>query len=152
MQDLAHHLSSFIIYSQWTVNGLLRIGFFTLRAIPTGTELTFDYQLQRYGSVVSHFCSRAVSTKDASHSLPPPPPQCSISNIQTIWPMTGMDYCWIVLFKNFLTFCSIFLLWQILHRSKVAQPCYCESVNCRGIIGGEKLTPLKNTVERIGEQ
>ena len=32
---------------------------------------------------------------------------------------------------------------------KVAQICYCEAPNCRGFIGGEKQTPLKNTVERI---
>lgn len=36
---------------QWTVNGLLRIGFFTQRHITAGTELTFDYKLQRYGYV-----------------------------------------------------------------------------------------------------
>ena len=35
-----------------------------------------------------------------------------------------------------------------LHR-KVAQVCHCEADNCRGFIGGEKQTPLKNTVERI---
>lgn len=83
------NLSRFINHScdsncetqKWTVNGLLRIGFFTQRHIPAGTELTFDYKLQRYG--------------------------------------------------------------------KVAQVCYCEAFNCRGFIGGEKQTPLKNTVERI---
>ncbi|KAK3708092.1 hypothetical protein QZH41_019178 [Actinostola sp. cb2023] len=69
------------VTQKWTVNGLLRIGFFTLRKIYAGDELTFDYQLQRYG--------------------------------------------------------------------KVAQTCYCEAPNCRGIIGGEKHTPLKNTVEKI---
>lgn len=83
------NLSRFINHScdpncetqKWTVNGLLRIGFFTLKHISAGTELTFDYKLQRYG--------------------------------------------------------------------KVAQVCYCEAYNCRGFIGGEKQTPLKNTVERI---
>ena len=34
---------------QWTVNGHLRVGFFTLRPIPAGTELTFDYQFEQYG-------------------------------------------------------------------------------------------------------
>ncbi|XP_046859612.1 histone-lysine N-methyltransferase SETD2-like isoform X2 [Xenia sp. Carnegie-2017] len=34
---------------KWTVNGYLRIGFFSLRQIPAGTELTFDYKFQRYG-------------------------------------------------------------------------------------------------------
>ncbi|XP_078343740.1 histone-lysine N-methyltransferase SETD2-like isoform X2 [Oculina patagonica] len=83
------NLSRFINHScdsncetqKWTVNGLLRIGFFTQRFIPARTELTFDYKLQRYG--------------------------------------------------------------------KTAQICYCEAPNCRGFIGGEKQTPLKNTVERI---
>ncbi|XP_031552066.1 histone-lysine N-methyltransferase SETD2-like [Actinia tenebrosa] len=39
------------VTQKWTVNGLLRIGFFTLRKISAGEELTFDYQLQRYGKV-----------------------------------------------------------------------------------------------------
>ncbi|XP_066547383.1 histone-lysine N-methyltransferase SETD2 [Amia ocellicauda] len=34
---------------KWTVNGQLRVGFFTTKAVPAGTELTFDYQFQRYG-------------------------------------------------------------------------------------------------------
>ncbi|GCC31061.1 hypothetical protein chiPu_0009515 [Chiloscyllium punctatum] len=34
---------------KWTVNGQLRVGFFTTKTVPAGTELTFDYQFQRYG-------------------------------------------------------------------------------------------------------
>uniref|UniRef100_A0A087X778 [histone H3]-lysine(36) N-trimethyltransferase n=1 Tax=Poecilia formosa TaxID=48698 RepID=A0A087X778_POEFO len=34
---------------KWTVNGQLRVGFFTTTAVTAGTELTFDYQFQRYG-------------------------------------------------------------------------------------------------------
>ncbi|MGH0134901.1 UNVERIFIED_CONTAM: hypothetical protein FKN15_004467 [Acipenser sinensis] len=34
---------------KWTVNGQLRVGFFTTKLVPAGTELTFDYQFQRYG-------------------------------------------------------------------------------------------------------
>ncbi|KAK8784056.1 hypothetical protein V5799_009582 [Amblyomma americanum] len=34
---------------KWTVNGELRIGFFTRRPLRAGEELTFDYQFQRYG-------------------------------------------------------------------------------------------------------
>lgn len=34
---------------QWTVNGQLRVGFFTTKSVTAGTELTFDYQFQRYG-------------------------------------------------------------------------------------------------------
>ncbi|KAF7708447.1 hypothetical protein HF521_017504 [Silurus meridionalis] len=34
---------------KWTVNGQLRVGFFTTKAVKAGTELTFDYQFQRYG-------------------------------------------------------------------------------------------------------
>ncbi|XP_059480678.1 histone-lysine N-methyltransferase SETD2 [Neocloeon triangulifer] len=34
---------------KWTVNGELRIGFFSIKDIAAGEEVTFDYQLQRYG-------------------------------------------------------------------------------------------------------
>ncbi|XP_065202642.1 histone-lysine N-methyltransferase SETD2-like [Planococcus citri] len=34
---------------KWTVQGELRIGFFSKRDISAGEEVTFDYQLQRYG-------------------------------------------------------------------------------------------------------
>ncbi|XP_064647183.1 uncharacterized protein LOC135500005 isoform X2 [Lineus longissimus] len=34
---------------KWTVNGQLRIGFFTKRKIRSGEEITFDYQFERYG-------------------------------------------------------------------------------------------------------
>ncbi|KAL7745171.1 hypothetical protein ACLKA6_008224 [Drosophila palustris] len=34
---------------KWTVNGELRIGFFSLKTINPGEEITFDYQYQRYG-------------------------------------------------------------------------------------------------------
>uniref|UniRef100_A0A8C7IR29 SET domain containing 2, histone lysine methyltransferase n=1 Tax=Oncorhynchus kisutch TaxID=8019 RepID=A0A8C7IR29_ONCKI len=36
---------------KWTVNGQLRVGFFTSKTVTAGTELTFDYQFQRYGLV-----------------------------------------------------------------------------------------------------
>ncbi|KAL5276573.1 SETD2 family protein [Megaselia abdita] len=34
---------------KWTVNGELRIGFFCVKKILPGEEITFDYQFQRYG-------------------------------------------------------------------------------------------------------
>ena len=34
---------------KWTVNGELRIGFFTIKNLQAGEEITFDYQFQRYG-------------------------------------------------------------------------------------------------------
>ncbi|KAH8408946.1 hypothetical protein KR009_004246 [Drosophila setifemur] len=34
---------------KWTVNGELRIGFFSVKTIQPGDEITFDYQYQRYG-------------------------------------------------------------------------------------------------------
>ncbi|VDI37777.1 histone-lysine N-methyltransferase SETD2, partial [Mytilus galloprovincialis] len=34
---------------KWTVNGVLRVGFFTKKEIPADTELTFDYQFETYG-------------------------------------------------------------------------------------------------------
>lgn len=36
---------------KWTVNGELRIGFFSSKPIMPGEEVTFDYQFQRYGYV-----------------------------------------------------------------------------------------------------
>ena len=36
---------------KWYINGILRIGFFTLREIKGHEELTFDYQYQRFGYV-----------------------------------------------------------------------------------------------------
>ncbi|XP_022104946.1 uncharacterized protein LOC110986919 isoform X2 [Acanthaster planci] len=34
---------------KWTVNGQIRVGFFTKKFIAAGTELTFDYQFEQYG-------------------------------------------------------------------------------------------------------
>lgn len=34
---------------KWTINGELRVGFFSIRYIKKGEEITFDYQYQRYG-------------------------------------------------------------------------------------------------------
>lgn len=34
---------------KWTVNGELRIGFFSTKFVSPGEEITFDYQFQRYG-------------------------------------------------------------------------------------------------------
>ncbi|KAM4705207.1 histone-lysine N-methyltransferase SETD2 [Rhinophrynus dorsalis] len=45
---------------KWTVNGQLRVGFFTTRLVPAGSELTFDYQFQRYGKEAQKcFCGSA---------------------------------------------------------------------------------------------
>ncbi|XP_073407265.1 histone-lysine N-methyltransferase SETD2 isoform X2 [Dendrobates tinctorius] len=45
---------------KWTVNGQLRVGFFTTRLVPAGAELTFDYQFQRYGKEAQKcFCGSA---------------------------------------------------------------------------------------------
>ena len=38
---------------KWIVRGELAIGLFTLKAVPAGTELTFDYNFERYGDKVS---------------------------------------------------------------------------------------------------
>jgi len=34
---------------QWTVNGQLRIGFFTIKPVKAGEEITFNYQFETYG-------------------------------------------------------------------------------------------------------
>ena len=42
---------------KWTVNGELRVGFFTKRAIKPGEEVSFDYKFERYGNVAQKcFC------------------------------------------------------------------------------------------------
>ena len=43
------HSLTTVIFLQWTVNGKLRVGFFAVRNISAGEELTFDYQFQRFG-------------------------------------------------------------------------------------------------------
>lgn len=48
---IIERLVIFGIIIQWTVNGELRIGFFSIKDITAGDEITFDYQLQRYGYV-----------------------------------------------------------------------------------------------------
>uniref|UniRef100_UPI00358EA22A uncharacterized protein isoform X2 n=1 Tax=Myxine glutinosa TaxID=7769 RepID=UPI00358EA22A len=46
---------------KWTVNGQLRVGFFTKDTILVGTELTFDYQFQRYGKEAQKcYCGAAT--------------------------------------------------------------------------------------------
>ncbi|CAH1249650.1 SETD2 [Branchiostoma lanceolatum] len=65
---------------KWTVNGILRVGFFTRRPIYDGEELTFDYKFQRYG--------------------------------------------------------------------KEAQKCYCGAANCRGYLGGNKTTPVRQRTKK----
>ena len=36
---------------KWTVNGELRVGFFTTRSIQSGEEVSYDYKYERYGNV-----------------------------------------------------------------------------------------------------
>nr|XP_059883691.1 LOW QUALITY PROTEIN: histone-lysine N-methyltransferase SETD2-like [Delphinus delphis] len=45
---------------KWTVNGQLRVGIFTTKLVPSGSELTFDYRFQRYGKEAQRcFCGSA---------------------------------------------------------------------------------------------
>lgn len=56
-QEITGNISRFINHScepnaetqKWTVNGELRIGFFSTRTILAGEEITFDYRFERYG-------------------------------------------------------------------------------------------------------
>ena len=42
---------------KWTVNGELRVGFFTKRSVQPGEEVSFDYKYERYGNVAQKcFC------------------------------------------------------------------------------------------------
>ena len=47
--SLSESVQIWLFLSQWTVNGLLRIGFFSVRDVKAGEELTFDYKFQRFG-------------------------------------------------------------------------------------------------------
>ena len=38
-----------VFFFQWTVNGKLRIGFFSVRDVEVNEELTFDYKFERFG-------------------------------------------------------------------------------------------------------
>lgn len=40
---------SLTCHAQWSVNGIVRIGFFSVRDIAAGEEITFDYQFEQYG-------------------------------------------------------------------------------------------------------
>ena len=48
-QSKVHLLVLCLSLVQWTVNGKLRIGFFSVKPMATGDELTFDYKFQRFG-------------------------------------------------------------------------------------------------------
>ena len=51
------NLSSLLFNSQWTVNGELRVGFFSKKSISKGEEITFDYKYERYGQQAQEcFC------------------------------------------------------------------------------------------------
>ncbi|RUS84583.1 hypothetical protein EGW08_007678, partial [Elysia chlorotica] len=41
---------------KWTVNGELRVGFFTRKEVKKGEELTFDYQFEHYGEAQKCYC------------------------------------------------------------------------------------------------
>lgn len=47
---------------KWTVNGELRIGFFSSKAIMPDEEITFDYQFQRYGYVSVLFFNQSINS------------------------------------------------------------------------------------------
>ena len=48
---MLHHCVC-IVCLQWTVQGKLRIGFFSVREILEREEITFDYQFQRFGYLI----------------------------------------------------------------------------------------------------
>lgn len=48
---------------KWTVNGELRVGFFSRKDIKKGEEITFDYQYQRYGKEAQRCYCEAASCR-----------------------------------------------------------------------------------------
>uniref|UniRef100_A0A6P6XRU4 [histone H3]-lysine(36) N-trimethyltransferase n=1 Tax=Dermatophagoides pteronyssinus TaxID=6956 RepID=A0A6P6XRU4_DERPT len=51
------------ITQKWTVNGELRIGFFTIKPVAAGEEITFDYQFQRYGKKAQKCYCESISCR-----------------------------------------------------------------------------------------
>ncbi|KAJ8945452.1 hypothetical protein NQ314_009204 [Rhamnusium bicolor] len=69
MSERLSNISRFINHScdpnaetqKWTVNGELRIGFFSTRTILAGEEVTFDYRFQRYGKEAQKcYCEASI--------------------------------------------------------------------------------------------
>lgn len=54
---------------RWVVHGELAIGLFTLQDIPAGTELTFDYNFERYGDKVGALLHGDESSREMGCSL-----------------------------------------------------------------------------------
>lgn len=48
---------------KWTVNGELRVGFFSRKDIKAGDEITFDYQYQRYGKEAQKCYCEAINCR-----------------------------------------------------------------------------------------
>ena len=55
---------------QWTVSGQLRIGFFSIRDIEAGDEITFDYKFERYGC--DDFFTDTTNTHHHRHAVSRP--------------------------------------------------------------------------------
>ena len=53
---------------KWVARGEMRIGLFTLKKVPAGTALTFDYNFARYGDKVSQ--QQLMHSKLAAISTP----------------------------------------------------------------------------------
>ena len=67
---------------KWVVHGELAIGLFALQDIEPGSELTFDYNFERYGDKVSWFlanCLERVPGCDQAGPAKCAPPDTSYS-------------------------------------------------------------------------
>lgn len=107
----------FLILFQWTVNGQLRVGFFTTKAVTAGTELTFDYQFQRYGYSL--------------YMVKFPHFQLKKRFVDSGFNVITDD--WLHRFQLCLMFFN----------SKEAQKCFCGAPSCRGFLGGENRVSVR---------
>lgn len=48
---------------KWTVNGAVRIGFFAIKSIKAGEEITFDYKFERFGGTEQKCYCKAVNCR-----------------------------------------------------------------------------------------
>lgn len=130
---------------QWTVNGQLRVGFFTSKVVPAGAELTFDYQFQRYGycfSAVIYFSTVVF---------------CAIYCVLHVWKHLCVMLWYVICLHtyvhkewmiNLLTdglavVISPFTFYFICSYSKEAQKCFCGAPSCRGFLGGENRVSVR---------
>ena len=133
---LLHCLLLLFLSSKWTVNGKLRIGFFSVRDVEVNEELTFDYKFERFGWVA---LDRLTKSEIAKKNSFPQNWLCTsdLLRISTYVPNFHAKFFFLFLVVKKINHYTL----SLVGCSDVAQKCYCGSANCRGYLGQTKQTP-----------